>query len=129
MLEVRVSVWNGRFGGTTDVYISHSELSDAANSLAGFPQTLTDAREFQLGSFGPQYGGGASAIRLWCADGAGHVRLQARIESDFNQTATAESATLFAGLEPSAIDSFVAELRQVELTHAGTAALRIFDIG
>jgi hypothetical protein len=128
MLEVRVSAWNGRFGGTADVYISHDELADAADSLAGFPQTLTDTRAFQLGSFGPQHASGASAIRLWCEDGAGHVRLEAKLESDFNQTETAESMTIFAGVEPSAMDSFVAELRQVELTHAGAATLRILDI-
>jgi DNA-directed RNA polymerase subunit F len=56
------------------------------------------------------------------------VHLEARLESGFNQTETADSAAIFARVEPSAIDSFVAELQQVELAHAGAATLRILDI-
>jgi hypothetical protein len=65
--ELRVSAWNGSFGGSTCVYVGQGDLADAATLLAGFPVSLEDKREVTFGAFGSDSAGGGidSAIRVY----------------------------------------------------------------
>ena len=38
IIELRVSAWNGAFGGATDLYVAVDGLSKIATELAGFPK-------------------------------------------------------------------------------------------
>ena len=82
LLELRVSAWNGAFGGTADVNMGIGELEATAAQLKGFPTHPADAREVMLGSFGPKTAGGGASVRFYCIDRAGHARLESKIESD-----------------------------------------------
>ena len=50
--ELQLRVWNGEFGGQTNVYIGTGGLREIAAMLKEFPRTPSDTRELTLGSFG-----------------------------------------------------------------------------
>jgi len=112
LVEVRVSAWNGAFGGAADVYVGNDQLEEIAAKISGFPTSASDAREITLGAFGPKSGGGVG-MRFYCADASGHAFLESRIESDKLSGGTIESVTLSIPIEAVAVDSFVDELRQL----------------
>jgi hypothetical protein len=46
--KIRVSAWNGLFGGAADVYVGIVQLGETAAQLQGFPKTPSDVREVML---------------------------------------------------------------------------------
>src|SRR5579884_290996 len=95
LIEVRVCVWNGKFGGATNAYVGVGELEEAAVKLRGFPTHAADTREIVLGAFGSDSAGGGVRIRLRCTDAAAHISAKVDIESEHGDAGTFESATLF----------------------------------
>jgi hypothetical protein len=126
---VRAAAWNGKFGGTADVYVSIGQLAEIAGRLEGFPREPSDTREVQFGAVGPEWAGGAVSMRFYCKDAAGHAFVEARIESDYDGAHAAQSTHLFAAIEPSAVDTFVGELRRLETDMDGIALLRALGSG
>lgn len=124
VIKGRASAWNGQFGGTADVYVGTGGLAEAALNLDGFPRSLSDRRQLQLGEFGPATAGGAATMHFYCKDSAGHALVEVRMESDQTQEIPAQTVFLVAAVEPAAIDSFVADLRRLEQDLRGTAYLR-----
>lgn len=126
LVELAAFVWTGAFAGSTRLYISHGDLADAADMLAGFPMDLKDAREVTIGVFGSESGGGAIALSLGCVDGAGHCKLQLRLESDpLISGLPLERVELCAAVEPAALDRFVEEMRMLNLLLKGSAVLQL----
>ncbi len=123
LVEVRVSAWNGVFGGSSDVYVNKGEVCSIAEKLAGFPTSRSDVRDFTLGAFDPESAGGGVYMKFSCIDGLGHAHLEARIESGDNSVGLRQSVILCLPIEASAVDSFVGELRGLEQTHNGMASL------
>ena len=110
MTELQVTVWNGRFGGQTNVYVEKDELRDIATTLRKFPRTPSDTRELTLGSFGRQIAGGAVGMNFSCRDLAGHVEACVRIEGDHIKISPPEAVSMVVWVEPDAIDIFTAGL-------------------
>jgi hypothetical protein len=123
LIKLRVSAWNGLFGGEADVYESVGRLSEIATLLQGFPSSVTDSREFGLGSFGDDSAGGGVSLRLFCRDRSGHIAAEVSIESDFDSNGKAQSVNLLFLCEAAAIDVFVAQLRNVDREIASEAHL------
>jgi hypothetical protein len=124
VFDVRISGWNGAFGGLTSVYVSIGGLAEAAAKLEGFPIHPTDKRELQFGAFGPEWAGGAVSMAFYCKNSAGHALVEARIESEHGGRPKAQAALFFVPVEASAVDAFVEGLRRLEADREGTAALR-----
>jgi hypothetical protein len=124
MFEVRLSAWNGLFGGSANIYISIGGLAESSEKLKGFPRNPSDKRALDFGAFGPQAAGGAATMNFYCGDSAGHASVEVRIESDHCGEIPAQSVLLIAAVEPAAVDSFVADLRRLEADQQGTAFLR-----
>jgi len=82
--RIRVSAWNGLFGGTADVYVGIGRLGEAAAQLEGFPKDPLRCSGSHLWAFGPEYAGGGVSMRFHCVDGAGHLSVDSRIESDYD---------------------------------------------
>ena len=121
---VEVALSNGRFAGLTEVYTELSGLKDLAGRLKGFPSNSREVREVSLGEFGRGTGGGAVKLRFTTADAAGHVVIEAELESDFDNAGNAESVRLRIPTEASAIDSFIEQLAATkEHEHRGAAVL------
>ena len=124
LLKVRISAWNGSFGGEGDVYIGTDELGIIGAQLRGFPNSISDIREVVLGDFDSESAGGGVKMRFYCVDRAGHAYVDAKIESDRDSVGRVQSATLSAPIEANAVDSFVDDLRSLDLGTAATASLR-----
>jgi hypothetical protein len=128
VFKVRVSAWNGAFGGSADAYVAIGGLTEAAAKLDGFPLQPSDTRELQFGAFGPEWAGGAASMCFYCKDAAGHALVEARIESDHLRDHSggnkAQSVFLVAPIEANAVDSFVSDLRRLEADQCGVALLR-----
>lgn len=82
LVKLRVSAWNGAFGGTSDVYLRVSQLNEVAEQLEGFPNSISDSREIILGTFDPESAGGGVYMRFYCTDRSGHAHVDVKIESD-----------------------------------------------
>jgi hypothetical protein len=125
LLEVRISAWNGTFGGVADVYVGLDQLEETAAKLQGFPRHPSDVREANFGAFGLKSAPGRRvAMRFYCADKSGHTYVDSMIESDYNAVGKIDSVTLSLPIEAAAVDSFVAALHQSGVDRAGVAFLR-----
>ena len=123
VFEIRISAWNGKFGGSTAVYVPLGGLKEAATKIEGFPRHPSDKRELQFGVFGHKWAGGAVNMLFYCRDAAGHALVEAKIESQHGGTPKAESALFFVSVEATAVDAFVEDLRRLEADQSGTAIL------
>ncbi|HEY4380708.1 MAG TPA: hypothetical protein VGN01_10215 [Acidobacteriaceae bacterium] len=121
--ELRITATNGDFSGSVCLYVAIGQLGELADELSGFPRTSTDEREIELGTFERGYAGGGVRASFRCIDGAGHIQMRVRTETDHNQDAPAQSVMLFLPIEPASIDKFVEELHALEDSRTGEAAL------
>jgi hypothetical protein len=125
LLEVRISAWNGVFGGVADVYIGLDHLEETAAMLRGFPKDPLDVREITFGAFGPKsVPGRRASMRFYCADKSGHAYVDSTIESDYNAANKVQSVTLSLHIEAAAIDAFVKDLHRVGVEKTGTGYLK-----
>ena len=128
VIEIGISVSNGRFSGAARAYINHDDPRNAANLLEKFPATPSDAREIGFGTMDPQYAAGGVALRFFCADSTGHAVVEVRLNDEAEPITNlwhrpAQSAHFFANVEASAIDDFVRELRAFDPYESGSARL------
>lgn len=103
MIEVRVSAWNGAFGGAADIYVGNGVLEEAAAKLSGFPSNLTDTREILLGSFEPEFAGGGVRFKFHCVDQSGHAYVDSQIQSDSRPHGRIQSAFVLLPIEAAAV--------------------------
>ena len=125
-VELKVSAWNGSFGGSTSVWVGQGNLANAATLLAGFPVSLEDKREVTFGAFGPESAGGAMTLQFACIDGVGHCRLHVTMEADYDRgNLLAERVEMLSALEPAALDQFVRQMRELNSSLTGSAVLTL----
>lgn len=124
LLEVRISAWNGSFGGAAEVYVGLDQLEETAKKLQRFPRDPSDVRDVTFGAFGPKSAGGGVSMRFYCADRAGHTYVDSKIESDYDSAGKAQSVIMTLTIEPAAVDSFVEELGRLGADQAGKAYLK-----
>ncbi len=123
VIQIRISAWNGLFGGTADVYAGIGRLEEIAATIAGFPDHPSDTRDIVVGAFGPDWAGGGASMRFYCADATGHAYVDAKIESDSSSAKSTQSVSLSLPIEAAAVDSFVRELRVLASIKTGSARL------
>jgi hypothetical protein len=121
-LGIDVRAASDRFAGTARMYAGLDQLGRFAKVVEGFPLGPDDRRDYEFGTRGPGYAGGFVAIKLRCADSAGHVELAAVVEDDSQSHAKASAELSFA-VEAAELDRFAAALRQVERERCGNATL------
>ena len=124
VLNLRVSAWNGSFGGVADIYEAIGALETAASNLRGFPKSPSDKREVIFGNFHRNCAAGGIALRFHCVDGAGHAFVEATIDANYETGGTIQNVVLAMPVEAAAVDEFVRELRQLEVEHSGSATLK-----
>jgi hypothetical protein len=64
VLNLRVSAWNGDFGGVAEIYEGVGDLHVAASNLRGFPNNLRDRREIVFGNFDRKCAAGGVSMRI-----------------------------------------------------------------
>lgn len=114
VVDLRVTAWNGRFGGQANVYVGVGELAEVASTLSGFPNGRTDTREIVLGAFGAGFAGGAARFRFRCRDLAGNSEVEVEIEADHEKGSRPETVILILTIEAAAVNTFVLELPRLE---------------
>jgi hypothetical protein len=128
--ELGVSASNGQFSAVARPYVGIDCIVEAVAKIEGFPRNKSDVRELLFGAFGREFAGGAVHMRFSCVDAAGHAIVELHFEaaklfsSDLSGSGPTESAQFIAEIEASAVDDFVAELRQLEKNRSGCANLR-----
>ncbi len=106
--ELRVCAGNGRFAGTTNVYVPRDGLSDVAETFRGFPDSPDDRRELKLGTFDEEQAGGGAHLLLACSDEAGHAGVEVTLRTDPRaDPAGPATAGFVVPVEAAAIDAFV----------------------
>lgn len=108
MLEFWIHAANKTFSGASTCYVALDEARRLAETIAGFPRSITDVREYLFGDPGG-YGMGGAHLHFTCADGFGHLAVTVKIWSGPNDNAT-EKVSLVLRTVPAQIDSFVAQL-------------------
>jgi hypothetical protein len=122
MLELRLSVSNGKFAGETSFYAALDEPKKFAARIEGFPNAANDSREHEFGGTGLSEYGGAK-VRLACKDGSGHLTVRVDVVADLGPQLGVDSASVHFDALPAAIDRFVEELRNMGVEVGRTASL------
>ena len=105
MVDMTVYACDGNGALSTNIYIGHAQLRDAAAALKGFNGTLFD---LEFGKFGPEYAAGAMLARLHLRP-RGLVVITIRLQSPFasyGNTQVASEATLYLVTELGMLDEF-----------------------
>lgn len=127
VLEMRVSAWNGVFGGSTNVYVGREVLEQTAARLEGFPSGPDDTREAIFGGFGTEFAGGAVSMLFYCAQRSGEPHVESKIEAGEIVAGTLQSATISLPVDTAAVVAFIADLRRLASSGAGLARLRAME--
>jgi hypothetical protein len=124
MLELSLTVTNGRFAGQANFYAGLDEASVFAKKIEGFPRTTSDAREYEFGDTNMAGYGGAK-ISLHCRNGSGHLVVQVEVyRNPLGPKEVTESATVQISTVPGEIDSFIAELLRMNEGVGAVAVLQ-----
>jgi hypothetical protein len=128
VIEYRVTCANGSFSGSTKMYLTHSDLANAADTLSGFPSSIKDSRNIKLGAFESGVAGGGIEMDFRCIDSVGHAVAIIRLRADGCKGAgEPQSVCLYIPVEAGSIDSFVAKARSIEDTMGAKAYLHMAD--
>jgi hypothetical protein len=114
ILSIRISASNGNFSAAAHVYEGTGGAAELATQFQSFPASSHDTRDFMVGSFGRDSAGGSVRMRLFSEGGAVRAFIELWFESDYQESGRDESAHFFSAVEPGAIDTFVAQLQQIE---------------
>jgi hypothetical protein len=124
MLELKVCALNSMFSGQSTFYASLNEPTTFANHISGFPKSTGDVREYEFGGTDLTGYGGAK-IRMSCKDGRGNLDFKVSISLTlFGDVQELETTTLHFATVPSAIDSFVEDLRKMQIRVGDNAKLQ-----
>jgi hypothetical protein len=124
IVELLVAASNENFSGQVSLYENHNAMVQLAETLSGFPACATDTRKFELGTFRPDAAGGGAIFELYCTDSVGHSEAKMQLRGDeSHRDRGRETAQFFVRLEASAVDSFVRQLKVMELQRDSRAFL------
>ena len=124
MIEIVLSCSNGRFSGQAEIYLSHDDLLEVASGLRGFPQRVSDSRDFELGTFNPSHADGGIWMKFTCPNSTGRAVVEIKLRGNACQgLGEPESVALRIPIEPAGIDSFVQQLVAVDSTVGAGAIL------
>ena len=128
VIEYQVTCSNGPFRGATRMYLAHDDLSKAAETVSGFPSSIKDYRDVDLGASGQNSAGGGISMSFRCVDSVGHGVVFVRIMAEGCMSPDEpQSARLYIPVEAGSIDSFVAKARSIEDAKGAKVYLHMAD--
>lgn len=127
LVELEVIASNSQFSGVAKVYCQHTDAQHMGKGLSGFPVGQSDDREFELGSFAPEYAGGGVRLEFHCLDAACHAYSVVTLRADAHESrfGRSETTTLCIPVEPVDIDRFVKQLVDLPIEVGAAAQLRM----
>jgi len=132
MIEITISVCDGRSQFACDAYWGRLDLSDRIKQLTTFKnQIYGGLYDLRIGEFGPEYASGAFHARLeFHRSGNGKLAITAKSESDweeFTHTKVASSATMFLRTEPALLDNWIVSLKSMAKGNTDKAVLECIE--
>ena len=118
-----VSAANERFAGSARAYAGLTFAAEMADLLRGFPRSIGERKEWELGTFDANFAGGGAHFVFASDDSRGYVSIRVRLRAD-PSTEGDESSAFDIRAEPAAIDAFVQSLERMPLKVGAIAALR-----
>ena len=123
VVECQFRCFNGRFSGIAEIYLGHDDLPQMLEALKGFPNTASDVRELELGTFNPNHADGGLRLRCYCKDSVGHGVMEVKLRGDgCNALGEPESVALLLRVEAGAIDSFLSQVCAMDTEQIGATA-------
>jgi hypothetical protein len=124
LLEVAFGCSNGFFSGQAEIYVSSNVLSEFADSLTRFPSSPDDSRDFELGTFNPDYADGGARMHFFCADAAGHAVVEVKLRGGACRAlGEMQSVALRIPIQAAGVDEFIRQLRGIGKTLRTSAHL------
>ena len=122
LVEVVFRCSNGYFSGQAEIYVSCDGLSKLADAISGFPSHPGDSRDFELGTFNPDYADGGARLHFFCKDSAGHAVVEVKLRGDgCKGLGEAESVSLLIPIQAAGVDEFIKQLRRIGKTLGASA--------
>ena len=122
--ELSIAANNGQYSGTAKVYFAQGDVQALANSIRGFPKTISHQETFAGGNE-TDYPFAKLVFR--CADGSGHPSVHVALaETLYHQgrRLADNRVELELSFEPTALDDFCRELDLVAQRKNTRAVLR-----
>jgi len=128
MVELTMSISDGKSLFQCDVYVAHQTMTEAVNALGVFKNHIHGGiYDLRFGEFGPEYANGAFHARFeFHHSGNGKLSITAKAESgwdDFTHTKVASNATLYLRTEPALYDNWSHELASLANGASAEASL------
>lgn len=128
MVELTISISDGKSLFQCDVYVAHQTLAETANELGVLKDHVYGGLyDLRFGEFGPEYASGAFHARFeFHPSGNGKLSITAKAESDwddFTHTKVASNATLYLRTEPGLFDNWLNELNGLKNGSSNEAVL------
>ena len=117
VVELKIDSFDGNSLFSNKVYVGHQKMDDLITGLYTFKDHVHGGiYDIQLGSFGPEYAGGAFHARLhFQSRGKIHISINAQSEfEEFGIKNVANEAMLYLISEPALLDNFIAELKALK---------------
>ena len=117
VVQLKIGSSDGKSVFCNEVYLGHKDLDDLIAGLSTFRNHVHGGLfDIVLGSFGPEYAGGAFHARLHFQSPS-KIIVTVRVQSDFQEfgiKTVASEATLYLRTEPILLDNFISELRALK---------------
>jgi hypothetical protein len=111
-IRYHVSVSDGAFAGTAEIFGGPELPAEVASALQGFPRSPSDRREVMLGSADPRAAGGYVKFVCSCFNRAG----QPMFEFELNDKADRpRNVSAFLKVVAAEVDTFIRALRSLSL--------------
>lgn len=122
--ECRISCSNGYFSGQAEIYVGHNDLLKMTDELTGFPSSVNDCRDFELGTFNPDHADGGIRMHFFCLDPVGHAAVDVKLRGDACKSlGEVQSVALRIPVLAAGIDSFISQIRKLDQEVGATAHL------
>ena len=118
LVECRVRATGECFGALADIYFTVDSLRELADTVAGFPKSAKDRREFATENYKPD--GNAFRLSFRCVDSSAHVIACVELADHED---TQQSAVIRFSVAAAEIDEFEKALRTMSATEKGSAVL------
>jgi hypothetical protein len=122
--ELSISATNGQFSGTATVYFAHGDIQVLADSIRGFPKTISQRETFSGGNeTHPPF----AELVFYCTDGTGHPAVRVALTEPVYHAGLRPSQNhveLELPFEPIALDDFCRQLDLVAGRRTKRAVLR-----
>ena len=121
---LRVFANSVRFAATAEVYADPGVFQRVATVLEGFPNSKSDSREFEIGTFDRGSAGGGARFRFRTSDSLGHAVVEVGVSSSSGGGPQRyETADFAIPVEAAGVDDFVTALRTTDLAVGVTCSL------